>query len=393
MIRDVGGGRRRAYAKVMTTAFCLLLISTLMVGCNLNSPSSPNTGSQLTGQTTNQSYSFTGTIVLSKTAGSVDADDATTVTIIATVRDASGNPVPNLATVTFSTDLGGFVIGVDGGGNNVTATTATATTFNGQATVEFQSSGRLIGTAHITAGLGGVNGSTTVTLEAAPVTGTIALTFGASGTGAITSTGAANQNDPLDTTVSVLAEDFDGDPIAGARVKFRIIQDTTEPNRPAVWLTSNTTSTGPDGVAANIVRVSGPGVVTMEADLIDPVTGNTTATSNAIILTATAAEELTLTFANGATVYTNGAAYNVGISALLRDYNGDVVAGKRVVFTIDSDTTSGATLSKTSGDTDLDGRVNVTLTVPSIGSVTVKAALLDATGNVIVSATVTATGT
>jgi hypothetical protein len=397
MIRDGGGGRRRAHAKVMTSALCLLLISTLMAGCDLNNPTSPNNASQLTGQNTNQSFSFSGTITVSKSAGSVDADDVTTVTIIATVRDASGNPVPNLTTVTFSTDLGAFFVeeqtSGDAGTVRIVSPVFQATTFNGQAQAEFQSSGRIIGTARITASLGGVSGSTTVALEPAPVAGTIGLTFGASGEGDITATGSANQNAPLEKTVSVVAKDFDDNPIAGATVKFRIVEDTTEPNRPAVWVSSNTSSTGPDGIAANIVRVSGPGVVAMEADMIDPITGNLVATSNRIILTTTADEELTLAFANGATTYSANAAYSVGISALLRDYNGDVVAGKRVVFSIDSDTTTGATLSKTSVDTGQDGRAGVTLTVPSIGSVTVKAALLDADGSVIVSATVIATGT
>ena len=62
MFHDAGGGKRRASAGFVTPVFCLLLISMMVVGCSLDSPSSPNTPGNLTGQTTNQQFTFSGSL-------------------------------------------------------------------------------------------------------------------------------------------------------------------------------------------------------------------------------------------------------------------------------------------------------------------------------------------
>jgi hypothetical protein len=281
---------------------------------------------------------------------------------------------------------------------NTPVAAVSATTFNGIAQAELRSQNRQTGTATVTVSLGTTSGSAEVEFEPAAVIGTLSLGFGTSGTGAGTKTGSANQNDPLDETVGVTAEDLDGDPIAGATVRFRIVQDTTDegsPNEPAHFLTSDTTSTGGSGTAVNILRVYGAGVIAIEADLIDPVTGETVATSNRIILTTTAAEALKLAFNNGLATFTGNAPFNVGIVARLFDETGAALGGRLVRFTIQSDNTGGASLSVTTGTTDGNGRTTTSLHVPSVGggeTVTVKAALYDANGTEITSATVTANG-
>ncbi len=395
MFRDVGGGRRRGDIGFVTPVLSLLLIS-MMAGCGLDSPTSPNTPGELTGQTTNQEFSFSGSVSVESMSATLPADDIQTVTVRANVKNAAGNPIPNLTTVTFRTDLGGFLVGVDPStGASLSVDTLTATTFNGQAEVEFVSSDRETGTANITASIGDVTGSATVELEHAVIKGSLSLGFG-SGIGPITQTGGfASQNAPLDVTVGVLALDLAGDPIPGAKVRFNIVQDTTDegsPNDPAHWVTASSTVTGSLGDAVNILRVYGSGVIALDAVLIDPVTGDSIAVSNRIILTTQAVKIVKLTFADGSTSFTKGAPFNVGLRASVFDGTNSVQPGLQVRFSIISDSTTGATLSSTIGTTDANGETTSSVRLPDPGVVTIKAGLYDAQNKEIASATVTAIG-
>ena len=391
MFHDAGGRKRRPSAGIVTSAFCLLVISMMVVGCGTDSPSSPNTPGQLTGQTTNQLFSFSGSIRVTSASGTVAADDMSTVTISAEVND-SGGLVPNGMLVRFHTDLGVFVDPVTG----LTDTTFNAGTFNGVAEVEFQSLGRQTGTANITASISDKSSSTKVVLEPAAVSGTLSLFFDAGP--AVVKTGeSANQNEPLDVIVGVSATGLDGtSPASGATVRFNIVQDTTDeagPNDAAHWLVSSTTVTGSTGAATNILRVYGSGVVVMEAELIDPTTGDVLARSNRIILTTTASLIVKLAFNDGSTTHTGNAPYSVGLVSAVYDGTNIPRPGMQVRFTIESDSTGGATLSSTIGTTDASGKTTTSVRLPGAGSVTIKAALYDAENNVIASATVVATGT
>ncbi len=392
MVKNARGGRRRGRGGIMTPVFCLLLVSTMIAGCNLDSPSTPNTPGDLTGQTTNQVFSFSGSINVSSITGTLAADDLSTITISAEVRDDAGNPVSNFTSVTFNTDLGGFL--VVAGGALAVVDRATAYTSNGVAQVELQSVNRQTGVATVVASLGTTTASSTVTIEPAAVAGSVSLGF-TSGTGPITMTGSASQNKPLDVTVGVLALDLAGDAISGAKVRFRIIQDTTDegsPNDAAHWLTSSTTNTGALGDAVNILRVYGSGVIALDAELIDPVSSETIARSNRIILTTAASLIVKLNFPNGATTFTGPAPYNVDLLSAVFDATNSPQPGLQVRFTIVNDGTSGASLTTSHGTTDSQGRTSTRLRVPSTGVVTVKAGLYDATNTEIASATVTAEG-
>jgi len=407
--RDVGGGRRRGYARLMTSAFCLLLISTMVVGCNLNDPASPNAAGDLTGQTTNQQFTFTGTIGVTSFTATVAADDMSTVTITAVVEDNSGNPIPNLTTVTFNTDIGGFVV-VDATGNIATPRTATAPTFNGLAQVEFQSVDRVTGTASIVASIGSSVASTKVQLERAVINGTLSLAFGANGGGATTLSGVATGAAPLDATVGVTAFDVGGDPIIGGTVHFSVISDTTGEGagtKHAEWVAGTDTLTGATGDAVNVLRVFGAGDVVIQARLIDPTDGSTIATSNRIILTTKTAYLVELTFADLSTSFGSGPTdpsvpYSVGLIATVTDTEGNAQEGLTVRFSVESDTTEGgATLSTSVGITDVSGRITSQLNVPDTGAapsvtstVSVVAEVVDSAGTVLATSNVViATGT
>ena len=393
---DAGGGRRRGYARLMTSAFCLLLISTMMVGCSLDNPTSPNAPADLTGQTTNQQFTFTGTIGVLSVSGTLSADDTSTITITAQVQDASGNPIQNLTTLTFSTNLGGF-LQVDSAGIPFVASTASASTFNGLASVAFQSVGRGTGTATIVASLGSTTGSTTVVLEAAPVTGSISAAFGTTGAGSTSITGQASPSVPFDQDISATATDFStiAQPIAAATMRFRIIVDTTDEtttNEQVRFIGGiDEAITNTAGVGATKIRVQGPGDVVIVVDLVDPNTGQTVATSNTIILVTSGGSNvpsLTLAFEDDSTVISLGgsaAPVSTGVIALAKNAAGALLGGSTVRFTIASDTTGGATLS--SGGTAITGgdgtaTIIATLTTPT-QAVVIFAELLDSSGNVI----------
>lgn len=394
--RDVGGGRRRAYAKAVSAALCLLLISTLTVGCDLDSPASPNDPDDLTGQTTNQSFTFNGSIIVAASGTSITADDTESVTVVATIRDASGDPVPNLTTVTFSSNIGGF-LSTDAAGNPVILPAVNATTFNGQATATFLSRGRIAGPAIITVSLGTVTGSTSVNLEIEPVEGSLSLAFGTSGEGTITMSGVATEASPLDATVGVTAEDTEGNPIAGATVRFIIVHDSTDEqtdNDAAEWLAGSSATTGSSGTAANVLRVFGPGDIVIEAQIFDPNLGTVVATSNRIFLTTKKSFIASLAFSGGGSSFTAAAPYTQGIVATATDLQGNPQEGLTVRFEITDDTTDGgASLSTSVGVTDASGTVTSSVTVPDdaagAGSaVSIQMSIVDSSGAVLATSNV-----
>lgn len=406
MFRDVGGGRRRGNARFIAAAWCVLLMVAVLPGCDLTTPSSPNDPGNLTGQTTNQTFVFTGTLGVSSSASTLVADDTSTVLLIVEVKDSSGNPIQNLTTVGFSTDLGAFNVG------GALFTVAQATTFNGSAEILLQSANRQAGTATVTATLGTVSSSSSVKLTVAPVEGTIALAFGTTGdSSVVVLSGVASSATPLDSNIGVTALDLEGTPIVGANVSFRITQDTTADttsNPNAEFVATRHTTTGPDGTTVNVLRVFGPGVVVVEAELFDPNTGNLVARSNRIILTTTQAVSAafaTLAFADGSTSFAAVAPYSNLLTVTVTDGTGAPQAGRTVRLSITADTTdTGAGLSTTLAITDAFGRVTSTLTVPdnapsggagSTSVVSITAEVLDSLTGAVVSTSnvIVATGT
>jgi hypothetical protein len=401
ILRGRGRGRHRRYAGWKTLAVCLLVVSALSVGCSLDNPTSPNTASDLTGQTINQQFSFSGTIGVFNFTATVVADDTSTVTVTAEIRDSAGNLIPNLTQVTFTTNLGGFVVGVDTNGAAIVASQATASTFSGLASADFVSVGRATGTATVVASLGTVTGSTQLTLEPAPVSGTISAGFGTAPPGLLTKADVASVAAPLDVDVVALSLDDTvlREPIAGATVRFRIVSDTTDEGTgapPAAFVAdldevfSNTA-----GVANTRIRVQGPGDVVIAADLIDPNTGSVVSISNSLILTTTAgatSPTLSAVFEDDSTSISLGGTVDpasTSIIATAKTAAGAALANATVRFTITSDTTGtailgggGGTSATTTTGGDGTGAITVTLT-KATQIVVIRVELLDSDGNVV----------
>jgi hypothetical protein len=132
----------------------------------------------------------------------------------------------------------------------------------------------------------------------------------------------------------------------------------------------------------------------MDADLIDPVTDDVIARSNRIILTTASVLILKHTFADGSSTFTGNAPFTVGLVATVFDATNGTQPGLDVRWTIVSDgtLTQDATLSRVHGTTDASGRATSSLRLLSVGTVTVRAALFDASNTEIVGLTITAIG-
>ena len=392
-LRDGGGGRRHGNARFVASAWCVLLMLAVLPGCDLNNPTSPNDPADLTGQTTNQTFTFTGSLSISSSANTMTADDLSTVLLVVEVKDSSGGAIQNLTTVNFSTNLGAFNVG------GALFTAAQATTFNGLASVLFQSSGRLAGAATITASIGTVSSSTQVTLTPLALDGTLALAFGTTGTGLTTLSGVASAVAPLEANIGLTALDTEGQPIVGVNVSFRIIQDTTADggatNPNAEFAASRHTTTGPDGSAVNILRAFGAGTVVVVAEMFDPNTGALVATSNRIILTASSQFVISLAFTpSGATSVSLLGPYpqTQAMAAVVTDTAGVVQPGLTVRFRITADSTdTGASLSSSVVVADSAGTANNSISVPGsieAASVSILAEVINSAGTVLATSNV-----
>ena len=93
-----------------------------------------------------------------------------------------------------------------------------------------------------------------------------------------------------------MATDLTGNPMAGVKVNFRIvIDDTTSSGAGGAQLDGDPTSyTDTSGEAFNQLKVVGTGRVVLEADLIDPISGEILGTSNQIIMTTTSSVRISL---------------------------------------------------------------------------------------------------
>ena len=396
---DAAGGLRRAGSSASAWAL-LLLLGIALPACGLGSPTQPADPATTTGQTTNQVFNCSCSIQIASASGTLAADDLTTVTISADVRDDQGNPISNLTPVTFSTNLGAFV---DSAGNLFSA--LTANTFNGIAQVALASFNRATGTATVTAQIGDVTATINVEFEFVAVQGTVSLLFATAGTTSLT--GTASAASPFETEIQATAVDLLGAVLAGVPVRFRIVKDHTlaSGNGPARFLGPAETNTNSTGVANNVVRVVGAGDLVIVADLIDSSSGGVLSTSNQIILTTTTPTtgfpSLSLADTNGATAVTPSLSaageLPVGLVATALDADGTTtLAGFAVRFTKVSDVDStgvpslvpalfpDGTEGPVTSSTNTAGQATTTINPTTVGQqVVVRAELLDSSGTVI----------
>lgn len=383
--------------KLAAVGGALVLMAMLSAGCSLDDPTSPNSPAGLQGQNPNQALSFDGTVTLSASSASGPADGVTDIVISAQVLDAQGQPVQNLTPVSFATDLG--LLRAFGADPATGAASVLVTTFSGKASVVLTST--LAGTASVLAGVGDVTASTTVQLTLVPLTGNISVIF-RSGGGDITTTGGmASAAQPFRVPIVAQAVSLDNKALAGVKVRFRIVKDGTLGSGigPARLDAPEVSLTDSSGEAFNQLSVVGEGTVVVKAVLIDPNTGKTVATSNQIISQTTTPFTISLTFSDGtSTSFSSAAPFTEGIIATLKDLNGIPVVGRRVRFTIRSDSTTAGASVTASATSNSSGLANGSVTVPDAGtttsSVAIFAEVLDSNGIVIgTSNDIVATGT
>lgn len=381
--RNVGPVPRRAGLVVPAVAF--LAVTLALAACNLSNPTGPNTG--LTGTEDNEDFTFNGTITLSSTAATLKADDVSTVTVMAEVRNASGSPVQNLTPVVFSTDRGQLMAQEGAAG----ARTVQAVTFNGRASASFASLDRLTGTANISATVADVTQTFQVELEVAPVNGFVDLTFAGAGT---VLDGTVSPITPFRTPLQAVASDTDGGALAGVIVRFRIVEDdsTGSGRGGARFVGFAETRTNTAGEATNQLVVFGVGRVILEADLIDPSNGEVVSTSNQIILVTTEPENagqtlISLTVGSGAVTQTDTAPFAAPLTATV-ERDGEPVVGAIVRFTLRTPVDADGTLANTgTSQTDASGQAANVLNVADTATVgdswAVFAEVVDSTGTVI----------
>ena len=178
-------------------------------------------------------------------------------------------------------------------------------------------------------------------------------------------------------------------------MRFRIVVDTTDDSGLGGQVhfvgSVDEVTTNTSGVGATMIRVQHPGDVVIVADLVDPNTGQTVATSNEIILVTTqgaTSPTIALTFSDGTSATFAGggvapAQVTEAIIAVVKDADGNVLAGATVRFTIRSDTTAGGL----TGATFADGTTGPTLvTTSSVGEATTAITLRTVTQTVVLRA-------
>jgi len=324
------GSRRWSRGAQLAVWGCaLFLVAALVPACGLDSPSSPNQPGDLNGNTPNQWSNFTGSVRIVVPSTDLPADDTTALTITAVVAASNGQPATNLTPVTFRTSMGTFG---DPGGEFAT-NAITVNSFGGTAAADLRSFQRDYGDATVYASVGNVSAEIDVSLEYVKVEGTLSLAFRVQGQDFFNMTGAASPASPFRAGIVGMATDLTGNPLAGAKVEFRIvIDDTTRSGAGGAELDGQPTSyTDTDGEAFNQLKVVGLGRVVLEADLIDPITDELVGTSNQIIMTTLDQVQVSLTIEGVAK--TTGSTTK-SLQARVTDAAGKVVDSAFVKFEI-----------------------------------------------------------
>ena len=289
-----------------------------------------------------------GSVFTTTASTTVVADGASQSLIVATVEDANFNPITDGTTVTFSTtagDLDNTQIG--------SQTTTTATTINGVATALLTSS-TYVGSATVTATVGGVSSSTSVAFIPGAAS-TITLSATPSN---ITADGAST------STIRAVITDVFGNVVAdGETITFKIAS--------GLGVLSKQTATTFGGVATvNYTASTTAGTVTINVLA-------TNGTSNTVNITLIAATIGSVSTSTGSTsIVADGVSQTV-ITSRVRDTAFNTVAdGTTVTFTATAGDIDNATAGTqvTYMATTTNGMATATLTSPAIvGSSTVTA--------------------
>ncbi|MBI3948176.1 MAG: M6 family metalloprotease domain-containing protein [Armatimonadetes bacterium] len=258
---------------------------------------------------------------------SATADGASTVSITATVLDASGGPVADGTVVSLSVNNGGI--------------TPSAATADGKVTVTY-TAGTTVGTVTVTATAGAASG-----------TATLSLLPGAPGSLTLTAAQATLVADGASATVvTATVKDANGNLVAdGTTVTFATDSGSITPGA--------STTAGQATATYTSSKTAGTARVTAAAD------GQTKMVNIALVAGAPAKIEVA---ASRSELVADGAASTV-VTATVKDANGNAAAGATVTFQADSGSIPA------SATADASGAVSVTLTAPTrTGTGTITAA-------------------
>ncbi|MGY2800317.1 adhesin/invasin [Ewingella americana] len=268
------------------------------------------------------------------------ADDADMATFTAIVKDANGNPVPNI-TVTWATDLGAV-------------TPATSTTDGtGKATTQLK--GTVAGNAQVTAS---VNGATPTNAPAVSLTASAASATVDSRDITVDKT-TLTANDSEIATYSAIVKDANGNPVPNFTVNWTTDKGT---------LSGSTSATDANGLATITLKgtVAGVAQVVVKAG----VSGNVNAPSVTFTPDSASATigsgDLTV---DKATVIANDTDFAT-YTALVKDAGGNPVPGVSVSWSTDLGTLSGA-----ASTTGADGKATITLKGTAAGDAQVAASV------------------
>ena len=275
-----------------------------------------------------------GSITLAASPTSIPADGSSSSAITATVNDSSGNPVPSGTIITFSTTLG-----------TLSSTSVTTTDASGTVTVSLVAS-TTAGTATVVCSSSGVSQNITVQFT------------GGAGTPASLSLGLSQTSVKSDnsdsSTITATVLDSNNAALEGIVVAFSA-------NGGQISASSGTTN------------ASGQATITFSSGTTDP--SNRTATITATVAGLTpetipiGITGSTLALSTDKTTITDTGSTTASLTVTAANAGGTGVYNTAITFAVTG--TGGATVTPSTGNTDVSGQLTVTITGTSAGSVTV----------------------
>jgi len=287
-----------------------------------------------------------GSITLTADPTTIPADGASSSAVTATIKDPAGGPVPQGTSATFTTNLGTFSNG---------STTQTVTTLDATGTVTVSLiAGTTAGTAEVLCVSSGV--SQKVTIQITGGAGTPAsLSLGLSQTSV-----KSDNSDSSTITATVL--DVDKAALEGIVVAF-------------------SASGGQISASSAETDANGQAQITFSSGTTDPANRTVTITATVSGLTPeTIPIEVTgstLTLSTDKTTITDDGSTTASLTVTAANAGGTGVYNAAVTFAVTG--TGGATVTPSTGNTNVSGQLTVTVIGTSAGSVTVTATGLGTT--------------
>ena len=287
-----------------------------------------------------------GSITLVALPTSIPADGTSSSAITATLTDAAGNPVAKDTSVSFTTTLGTF-------SNGTTTYTLTTPDDTGTLTVSLIA-GTTAGTATVVCSSSGVTQNVTVQFT------------GGAGTPASLSLGLSQTSVKSDnsdsSTITATVLDSNNAALEGIVVAF-------------------SASGGQISASSAKTNASGQATITFSSGTTDPSNRTATITATVAGLTPeTIPIEITgsaLTLSTDKTSIPDNGSDTATLTVTAKNAGGTAVYNTAISFAVSG--TGGATITPSSGNTDVSGQLQVTVSGTSAGSVTVTATGLGTT--------------